>query len=257
MSERALYVYGVVARTASPSLFDDVRGVDPSEPVTLVHDGDVAAIASAVRLDEFGEAAIEDNLRDPGWLADKARAHDAVLAAAVGRTTVLPFRFGAIYRNEDHILELLRERGDFASALRRLDGAVELGVKAFVDAGSLAERLAADRSAGEEVSAGRAYMQRKQVARQVDEDVERFVAERAQEVHDRLAAVARDARVNALQPAERRMILNGAYLVPSDAESRFRDEVAAAARRNEADGVALELTGPWPPYNFAGEEEQS
>jgi hypothetical protein len=33
--------------------------------------------------------------------------------------------------------------------------------------------------------------------------------------------------------------------------------VAAAARRNEADGVALELTGPWPPYNFAGEEEQS
>ena len=95
------------ALTEHPANLPHVRGVDPSEPVTLVADGDLAAVASAVRLDEFGEAAIEDNLRDPGWLADKARAHDAVLAAAVGRTTVLPFRFGAIYRNEDHILELL------------------------------------------------------------------------------------------------------------------------------------------------------
>ncbi|TMK69773.1 MAG: GvpL/GvpF family gas vesicle protein [Actinobacteria bacterium] len=257
MSERALYVYGVVPGTAPRSLFDDVRGVDPSEPVTLVADGDVAAVASAVRLDEFGEAAIEDNLRDPGWLADKARAHDAVLAAAVGRTTVLPFRFGAIYRNEDHILELLRERADFASALRRLEGAVELGVKGFVDVGALAERLAADRSAGEETSAGRAYMQRKQEARRLDEDVELFVAERAQETHDRLAAVARDAHVNALQPGERRMILNGAYLVADDEEARFRDELADVARAHEQDRIDYELNGPWPPYNFAGDEDQA
>ena len=254
MSERALYVYGVVPGTAAPSLFDEVRGVDPSEPVTLVHDGDVAAIASAVRLDEFGEASIEDNLRDPKWLADKARAHDEVLAAALGRTTVLPFRFGAIYRNEDHILELLRDRADFPSALRRLEGAVELGVKAFVDSESLAGRLESH-SADEDVSAGRAYMQRKQEARQLDADVERFVAERAQESHDRLAAVARDARVNALQAGDRLMILNGAYLVASDAQDRFRDELAGVAREHEQDGIEYELNGPWPPYNFADAEE--
>jgi len=256
MSERALYVYGVVPRTVSPSVFDGVRGVDPAEPVTLVHDGDVAAIASSVRLDEFGEAAIEDNLRDPAWLADKARAHDAVLAAAVGHATVLPFRFGAIYRNEDHVLELLRERVDFASSLRRLEGSVELGVKAFVDAGALADRLAAGRAGDEDVSAGRAYMRRKQEARELDEAVDRLLAERAQESHDRLAAAAREARVNPLQPGDRRMILNGAYLVASDAQARFRDELADVARAHEQDAIEYELNGPWPPYNFADDEEQ-
>jgi len=258
VSERALYVYGVVPRTTPPAVFEDVHGVDPSQPVVLVDDGDVAAIASAVRLDEFGEGPIEDNLRNPGWLAEKARAHDDVLAAAVGRTTVLPFRFGAIYRNEDHVLDLLRKRTDFPSTLSRLAGAVELGVKAFVDVDALADRLAAHRQVDEEVSAGRAYMQRKQQARELDDELERFVNERAQQSHDRLAAVARYACVNAVQPGDptsrRRMVLNAAYLVDNSAEERFRSELEDVERA-EREEIEYELSGPWPPYNFTGEAE--
>src|SRR5205085_496427 len=82
--------------------------------------------------------------------------------------------------------------------------------------------------------------------RRLDEDVELFVAERAQETHDRLAAVARDAHVNALQPGERRMILNGAYLVADDEEARFRDELADVARAHEQDRIDYELNGPRP-----------
>lgn len=262
MSDRGLYVYGVVPSTAPATLFDNVRGVDPSEPVVLVHNGGVAAIASAVRLDEFGEDAIEQNLRDPSWLAEKARAHDDVLAAAVGRTTVLPFRFGAIYRSEDQILDLLRDRSDFSSTLDRLEGTYELGLKAVVDVAALRERLAADRPIETDVPAGRAYMQGKQIARELDEAVERFSAECAQDSHDRLAAVAGGGRLNPVQqpddPANpRRMILNAAYLVESSAEPRFRDEVGALERIYSAEGVDYELTGPWPPYNFSGDEERS
>jgi len=258
--ERALYVYGVVPGSAAAAVFADARGVDPSRPVELVADGDVAAVVSPVRLDEFGEDAIQERLRDPAWLAEKARAHDGVLAAAVGRTTVVPFRFGAIYRDERHVVDLLRERGDLAAALARLEGAVELGVKAVADAAALRERLAAEQPADEGVSAGRAYMQRKQLERELDDAVERAAAEHAQETHDRLASLARDARLNPVHPVEdpatpRRMILNGAYLVDAAAEAGFREEVATLAGAHAEQGVEYEVTGPWPPYNFVEGED--
>jgi hypothetical protein len=262
VSDRALYVYGVVPSTADAALFEGVDGIDPSKPVALVVDGEVAAVTSGVRLDEFGEDAIEQNLRDPAWLAEKARAHDHVLGAAVGRTTVLPFRFGAIYRSEEQIRDLLRRRADFPSTLARLEGALELGVKAAVDVAALRERLAAHMQVEEDVPAGRAYMQRKQRERELEEAAERFAADCAQEVHGRLAAGARDARANPVQQPDesasrRRMILNGAYLVDADAEPGFHEEVGALERTYAVDGVDFELTGPWPPYNFSGDGEDA
>ena len=259
MSDRALYVYGVVPNASPPTLFEAVRGVDPSEAVILVSDGDLAAVASAVRLDEFGETSIEENLRDPSWLAEKARAHDGVLAAAVGRTTVLPFRFGAIYRSEDQVRDLLRERTDFPATLARLEGTIELGVKAYLDVDVQRERLAAGEDAEGVGSAGRAYMQRKQLDRRLDEEVERFAARCAHDSHERLAAAVQESRTNALPQPEagdmaRTMILNGAYLVPAGAVERFRDALGELERGHQPDGVDYELSGPWPPYNFVADE---
>ena len=48
------------------------------------------------------------------------------------------------------------------------------------------------------------------------------------------------------------MLFNGAYLV-SDRE-RFEREVDALAADHRESGMHLELTGPWPPYNFVPEE---
>lgn len=46
------------------------------------------------------------------------------------------------------------------------------------------------------------------------------------------------------------MVLNGTYLVDDERRDEFADAVAAA--RTQFDGLQLELTGPWPPYSFAG-----
>jgi hypothetical protein len=49
------------------------------------------------------------------------------------------------------------------------------------------------------------------------------------------------------------MLLNGAYLVRSGDEE-LRREVERLAAEHSSDGVEYELTGPWPPHNFAGEQ---
>jgi hypothetical protein len=45
-------------------------------------------------------------------------------------------------------------------------------------------------------------------------------------------------------------VLNGAYLVPREEEAGFGALVEDLRRRHERDGIALELTGPWPAYHF-------
>ena len=46
------------------------------------------------------------------------------------------------------------------------------------------------------------------------------------------------------------MILNGVYLVDDQDIPEFRALVERVGEEYRAVGVALELTGPWPPYNF-------
>jgi gas vesicle protein GvpL/GvpF len=255
-ADTALYVYGVVPSDTPPSLFENVHGVDPSQPTTLIPDGGLAAVAGRVGIDEFGQNTLEANLRDADWLEAKVRAHDEVLSAAVGRTTVAPFRFGAVYESEEHVRAMLRERGDLAEALKRLAGAVELGVNAYLDRQRLRARLAGDRGAGSaEQSSGRAYMQQRALDRELDASVGSFAAEVANDAHDRLAASADDARANPVRPSlggdRGEMVLNGAYLVSSGRDGEFRAALADLEARHADDGVTFELTGPWPPYNFA------
>ena len=247
------YVYGVVpAEAASRELFAAARGVHASGAVTLVADGDLAAIASGVPLTEFGEAAIEENLRDEAWLEEKVRAHETVLEAALAGTPLVPFRFGTIFRSDDHVRKMLRENPHLTEVLERLRGTVELGVKAYLDVDEFERRHGDEAEAGE---GGRAYLLRKQRDRRLADARASFVNACAEESHARLSSAAEDARANPLHRPEvtggaGEMLLNGAYLVRVAAEAGFKDALSALESRFAADGVQYELTGPWPPYNF-------
>jgi hypothetical protein len=255
----ATYVYGVVPAETPPALFENVRGVDPSQPTTLIPDGGLAAVAGRVGLDEFGQGPLDRNLHNAEWLEAKVRAHDEVLSAAVGRATVVPFRFGAVYESEEHVRAMLRERRDLAEALKRLAGAVELGVNAYLDRERFRARLAAEGGVGSaDQGSGRAYMQQRALERDLDASVGSFAAEVANDAHDRLAASADDARVNPARPSlgggRGEMVLNGAYLVSSARDDEFRAALAELEAQYADDGVTFQLTGPWPPYNFAEDE---
>ena len=56
-----------------------------------------------------------------------------------------------------------------------------------------------------------------------------------------------------LSGREEEMVFNGAYLVTAD-RGGFEAALASLAREIRDDGVDLELTGPWPAYNFVPEE---
>jgi len=229
------YVFGVVPSDAAPAT-----------GTYLVERGPLAAVAAEVSLAEFGEDVLPERLNDRAWLEEKVRVHEAVLQSFVGVTPVVPLRFGAIYRDVADVRGMLAERGErFEAALERVSGRVELGVKAWFDPTHV-QRTAA--------GSGREYLQ----LRRDELASSRDAAGVAATAHARLAAAADAAVANRPQPREltgreEQMLLNGAYLVP-DGDERFAAEVALLAEEHAAAGITFELTGPWPPYNFAEDE---
>jgi hypothetical protein len=143
---------------------------------------------------------------------------------------------------------MLEERGPFfEGVLERVRGCVEVGVKAWYDPARVAQPAAAG---------GRAYLER----RRSELTSARDAAGLAAAAHERLAELAVGAVVNRPQPREltgrdEQMLLNAAYLVP-ESDDRLRAEVERLSEEHAGAGLSFELTGPWPPYNFAVDEEQ-
>jgi Gas vesicle synthesis protein GvpL/GvpF len=242
-TDSAWYVFGVVSA-------DDVGRLRAD----AVEEGGLAALVAAVPLSDFGADVLPERLNDRAWLEQRARAHQDVLQAIAESATVVPFRFGTIYRETDDIRGMLRDRREvLVSSLERVRGKLEIGVKAWAPAEGRGTAAAAEDS-------GRSYLQSRLDTLQQSRRASSLLAEAAEAAHARLLACAVEGVANRPQPREltgrsEPMILNGAYLV-TDPEP-LRAEAAALAAEYADRGIAFELTGPWPAYNFVDEEDAS
>jgi Gas vesicle synthesis protein GvpL/GvpF len=251
-----------VARTGA-TLPENVPGVHPAAALERVEHGGLCALTSRVPLAEFGAEPLRRNLNDFEWLERIARRHEAVLEDALGQATIVPLRLCTIFEGDDGVRRMLDEEGTaLREALDALRGRQEWGVKLIVDRATLeaaARARSAEADALEEElearSGGGAYMVRRRLERHVREVADRLADELAEDVHARLQDWASDAVLNApqnrdLSRHEGEMLLNGAYLVESAKVERLRELVAELEERHRELGARLELTGPWPPYNF-------
>jgi hypothetical protein len=129
-SDTAVYLYGVT-RGLDPAVLGDSPGV-AGAPVRGVATGDLTALVSTVRLDEYGEEALRANLEDLAWIEATARAHHAVVDRAARVAPTAPVRIATVYHDDERVSQVLREgRERFGTALDRITGRSEWGVKAY------------------------------------------------------------------------------------------------------------------------------
>ncbi|TCT02270.1 GvpL/GvpF family gas vesicle protein [Aquabacter spiritensis] len=250
-----LYVYAITADHPGPHDAGSLpgEGIVPGAPVRLLPFGDLAAAVSPVSAVDFGPEALPARLQDVDWTGQRVLAHQRVVDSLVDVATVLPMKFCTLFSGAAALRAALADnRAALEATVVRLRGAREWGVKLFWEAPP-AEPAPVERGPG----AGAAFFQRKRDAQRLRAEAEAALAHGVAESHRRLAARARAAVANPVQPAavhRRRgeMALNGAYLVPRADEAAWRESLAELERTYAGAGIRYELTGPWGPYNFTG-----
>jgi hypothetical protein len=251
-----LWTYCVVRIDAAVPL--GVAGIAASR-VERIETDSLAALVSRVPAAQFAAGPLTDNLNDFAWLERVAREHEAVLDHALVQSTIVPLRMCTLFADPAGVREMLDRQSDsLSAALEALEGRFEWAVKVLVDRERLmhaarppSSEAPASASAGE----GSAYLQRRRTERSDREAASRLAADTAQQVHARLQDWAIDARTRPpqnpeLSGHEGEMVLNAAYLVARERSDELREIVGELEKHHRHLGARIELTGPWPPYNF-------
>jgi hypothetical protein len=222
--------------------------------------GEVAAVFSTVPLADWQGPAAEAHLQDSQWVIPRALAHEQVIEKHLARGPVLPVRFGAIFSSEAALLEFMRPRlGEISQFLDRMRELEEWSLKGYLHSEAaeqwvaLSDPALAERRQRLPAAPGARYFQEKRLQAEIQERARQLGRTLAESLAADLTAPAVEVRPLGSRPPDdsgREMILHAALLLPRVSVGAFRDyaERVQAAHRDR--GLTLEITGPWPPFNF-------
>jgi hypothetical protein len=219
----------------------------------LAAGSDLWLVVADAPLSRYGEEPIRRGLHDMKWLSRCAVGHEAVIEYCLRARDVVPMKLFTIFENDFRAAtEIERKRREIDASMKRVAGRREWGVRIrAVPAAGRASRVRRVKPAAG--GTGTSYLAAK---KQVRDDM-REIAARAQtrvnRAYSTLAALSADALRH--PPAiggehSTRLLLDAAFLVTIDGTARFRAATRRAARGLTRDGYGVEVTGPWPPYNF-------
>ena len=255
-AEAGVYLFCFACPAVLPAIggpgLEDTRGVSCE-----VADGVVAVIAP-VNVEEYSGPASEANLRDLAWMAPKAFHHETVIERVMRGSPVLPARFGTIFASPESLTRFL-ERHHLAISrfLESITGKEEWAVKVVLERSKAEKRLleADDRFLRLPSSPGIRYMQLQRLRADVGRAVASWSGTVVHAIGKELESEAVDVR--AMKPrslgAPEKMfeeIANWAFLLRRETVEHFRERVEHVGARYREQGVHLEVSGPWPPYNF-------
>ena len=169
--------------------------------------------------------------------------HARVISDCFQHSTVLPFRFGTVFNDDESLRKSIRSnQRQFQGNIDKLRGKTEMHLKIFVD--DCCGREIEKRFSGEGV--GREYLSNL-----------RENASRARERQTRARAVSfqmhrlfmpLDEEVSCRLMDNGKMMLDIAHLIDSKCVERYQNKFATTSALLRE--CQMQLSGPWPPYHF-------
>jgi gas vesicle protein GvpL/GvpF len=218
-----------LARHRKPVPMESVHGVSGNQ-VFLYPASDLAVIVS--------EHNPQESLNQKSGV-DHAR----VIADCFQHSTVLPFRFGTVFSDDEALRKSIRSnQRQFLGNIDKLRGKTEMHLKIFVDdcCGKELERhVAAD-------SVGREYLTnlRENAAR----TRERQTRARAVSFQMHRLFIPLDEEVSCRLTDNGKMVLDIAHLIDRKYVERYQNKFATTSAMMKQ--CHMQVSGPWPPYHF-------
>ncbi len=175
--------------------------------------------------------------------------HARVIADCFKHSTVLPFRFGTVFQDDEVLRKSIRSnQKQFQGNLERLHGKTEMHLKIYVDAcckdqldsmGKMDKQLPLEGVGKEYLSNLREnatrQRERQTRARAVSFQMHRMFSPLDEEVSCRLTESGK-------------MLLDIAHLIDRKCVERYQNKYATTSAMMRE--CQMQLSGPWPPYHF-------
>ena len=246
----AWYAYCIAERSAFPDLARHRRPM-PLTGVTglfgnqtfLFPAADLAVIVS----EHFGEDSARMASAE-GQAA--ARQHATVIADCFAKSTVLPFRFGTTFGDDDALRRSVRSnQRHFMANVERLRGKAEMHIKLLVDdicpetQGQVYQHQAA----------GQQYLSHLRESASRQRERQSRARALSIQMHRMFLPLAEEITCKRMDSGK--MLLDIAHLVDKKTVERYQNKYSTATL--ELKDCAMQLSGPWPPYHFVQREQRT
>ena len=264
MADSAYYVYCIAGSAAATELPVDSlpAAIEDNSKLEWVSINGLAALTSEVPRATYSEENLAEHLTDATWTAIRAMRHETVVEFVAKRTTVIPLRFGTIYLERGGIEQMLNDQQrELKSIIEQLRGREEWGVNIFVDRAVLLSSITSVSPVlrdlvqrAEQAPPGQSYLMQKKIETLKVDEARTAVNRVVDQIEEKLKQQSDDARRLRILKVETtehgELKAKFSFLIKRSGFDEFRNAAEALAQEHQAAGVRLELTGPWPAYNF-------
>ena len=255
-----IYLFCLIPADPLPKITGN--GIDGEHLLFVEVIGKVAAVLAEVNIEDFSGPEAQQKMEDLAWVAPRALRHEDVVLSAMEQGPVLPVRFGTVFSSIEAAAEPLRQRQD--TLMKYFQDTIdkkEWTLKGYVDRSQARGRMTAARLAAEKeqlagLSPGKRYFLEQKIKGAVDKDVAVWLKKMGRDilsVAKKMSAGFSECRLQSQDVTGRdeEMFFHGALLVPDGSVATLEGMMDEWNKRHEAQGLQIELSGPWPPYHFA------
>jgi hypothetical protein len=169
--------------------------------------------------------------------------HARVIADCFKHSTVLPFRFGTVFQDDEALRKSIRSnQRQFQGNLERLHGKTEMHLKIHVDAccGKDIEKHLPLEGVGKEYLSNLRENATRQRERQTRARAVSF------QMHRMFSPL--DEEVSCRMTESGKMLLDIAHLIDRKCVERYQNKFSTTSAMMRE--CHMQLSGPWPPYHF-------
>jgi hypothetical protein len=234
----AWYAYCITEKQSFPELLRHRKPI-PLETVSGIQGNQIFLYPASDLAVIVSEHSPSENLNQKA-----AMEHARVISDCFKLSTVLPFRFGTVFNDDEALRRSIRSnQRQFATNIERLRGKTEMHLKVTLeDCG----KDGVYRPCADAHAVGKAYLSNLRETATLQR--ERQTKARSVSVQMHRMFTPLDEEVSCKRTDSGKMLLDIAHLIDTRSVERYQNKYSSASQLMK--DCQMQLSGPWPPYHF-------
>jgi len=235
----AWYAYCITERQAFPELLRHRKPI-PMEAVTGIQGNQIFLYPASDLAVIVSEHSPSQNLTSQAGVE-----HARVISDCFKTSTVLPFRFGTVFADDDALRRSIRSnQRQFLTNIERLRGKAEMHLKVLLD--DCCKEQVRRYSAEPVPTVGKAYLSNLRESAALQRERQTKARAVTVQMHRMFLPLAEEVTCKRVESGK--MLLDIAHLIDASCVERYQNKYTSASLLMK--DCHMQLSGPWPPYHF-------